>query len=117
MEKVFFLDARCEKCGKDFHIRYDLAADNRWVMTYGLKELPRGSHSNNSDSSVDISNSRTGPQYKCPWCGSKSYVRCGCGKITCYDGSGHSKCAYCGSYGEVRGGLTSVNASGFGSGQ
>lgn len=118
MEKVFFLNAKCEKCGKDFYPRYDYAADDKWVLTYGLKELPQGGHADGSGSEVDISNARTGPQYKCPWCGNESFVKCGsCKKITCYSGQGTFKCAHCGHTGEVSGYIKDINISGFGSGQ
>lgn len=119
MKKVFFLTAKCVKCGKEFYPRYDYAADDRWVLTYGLKEKPAdGGSGGGSDMQESIANARTGPQYKCPWCGNESFIKCGrCKSITCYSGEGNATCAHCGNSGAVSGHITDVNVSGYGSGQ
>lgn len=119
MDNLFFLNAKCIRNKQDFYIRYDFAADDRWCLTYGVKTLPSGENSvSSSGKQVDISNCRTGPQYKCPWCGSKDFVRCGrCAKLTCYDGSGTFTCAYCGNSGKVSGHIKDISVQHSGSGQ
>lgn len=118
MKSLFFLSAKCGKCKKDFYPRYDFAADDKWVLTYGLKELPAGNGVGDSESMRDISGGRTGPQYKCPWCGNESFCRCGvCKKITCYSGEGLFTCAFCGNSGIPSGQITDIEISGLGTGQ
>lgn len=108
-KNLFFLEAKCAKTGRLFYPRYDLAADDCWVLTYGQKDLPAGQSAETSGSSgIEIKAKRKGPQYKCPWCGNISYVRCGaCHRLTCFvHGEKYSTCAYCGEVGEVGGYIT-----------
>ena len=98
MTNLFFLSAKCVRTRDPFYPRYDLAADGAWALTYGVKELPEGQSAlGASGPRFDTSKRRTGPQYKCPWCGNKDYVLCRtCHKITCYDGLSSSFfCVYC----------------------
>ena len=99
MKTLFFLKLRCAGNRQVFYARHDFAADDRWVLTYGVKELPRGEQVDEAEISVDYTGVRTGPQYRCPYCGNILFVRCGkCGQYTChplgrqYD---HFKCAHC----------------------
>ena len=103
---LVFLPIRCAKTKNEFYLRYDRAYDGVWNLTRAEKTLPSDVSvaKNLSSVTLDISGARLGPQYKCPDCGSISYVRCGqCQKLTCYDGSGKFTCAYCGNSGEVSG--------------
>lgn len=95
--------ARCGKTGMDFYMMYYKSYDEKWVLTYGLKELPHRLDSGGSAGSVlvDLTPARTGPQYKCPHCREKYTFICGyCGKRTCYDGDAHDGreviCGHCG---------------------
>lgn len=124
MDNLFFLEAKCVKCGKVFYPRYDLGADDSWVLTYGQKELPLGQKvTGDSGPKFNISSRRTGPQYKCPWCGNTDFVKCGnCGKITCHDSNSESfSCAHCGNSGKVSGVISGDDMKGMvkssGSGQ
>ena len=100
MEKVFFVKAYCMTERKPFFMRYDYAADDCWVRTYGVKELSSSDAASMSGSgtNIDVSGARRGPQYKCPWCGNKSFWRHGaCGTINCWDGdSDDVVCGKCG---------------------
>lgn len=98
------MEAKCRKNHRTFYPRYDLAADDCWVLTYGIKDLPQGqSVGSAGGAGMDLGRTRTGPQYRCPWCGNKDYVRCGrCGNLTCYR-DGDFECAYCGNVGKVTG--------------
>lgn len=118
MEDLFFLELKCARTHSTFYARYDMGADDRWVKTYAVKNLPVGT-GNLSKKNVnrDISNARWGPQYKCPDCDNKSYVRCSqCGKLTCYS-EGLFTCAYCGHTGDVSGTLNEVTSTKGGRGQ
>jgi len=87
---VVFIPARCNKTGKEFFIREDLAADGAWVRTYGITSISQSDVSGDSTETViDYNNHRIGPQYKCPHCGNKQIFWCtSCGlKACCHDGS------------------------------
>ena len=105
MDNLFFVEIRCVNTNRVFYARYDYAADDRWVLTRGVTSIPAGQSAGGGASSVDISNSRTGPQYKCPYCGNTGFVRHGtCGKLSCKKaGAKQFKCAYCNEYGEITG--------------
>ena len=104
MKNLFFLEAKCESAKRVFYPRYDLAADDKWVLTYGVENLTSG-HIASCSIEIDISNARIGPQYKCPYCGNTAFVKCGkCGNITCLKGDAKNfKCAYCGNSGKITG--------------
>lgn len=116
MEKneAVLMSVKCSRTHKSFFARYDRAYDGVYVLTYGLKEAPQdvsgSSGEEGGEVKIDLSNSRTGPQYKCPYCGAVGFVRCGsCGKLTCYDYSGHFTCEHCGSAGSVEGTIASLS--------
>lgn len=118
MDNLFFLEVKCSKSKNNFYARFDYAADNVWVLTYGVKDLPAGEKVSSGNSQQDISNMRIGPQYKCPYCQSKSFVKCGvCGNLTCYDESGHFDCVHCSNSGTVSGYIDKVDVSNSGRGQ
>ena len=109
-EAVFF-PVNCIRTHRTFYARYDFAYDGVWVLTYGVKSIESGSSSSygNELSRIDLSKSRVGPQYKCPYCGNTAFVHCGkCGKLSCYSGKGHFLCDHCGNSGEVNGTIDSL---------
>lgn len=112
--EAVFLKILCVQEKKSFHARYDFAADDRWVLTYGIKDAGFSDIHNSDGNSkkIDIGQSRTGPQYRCPYCGNKDYVRCGkCKKLTCYSGDGDFECASCGNIGTVTGVIDNIEGS------
>ena len=102
MEKtLFFLEVNCVKNRKKFYIRHDWAADDTWVKTYGVTELPAGETGNMASMQVNYRGIRTGPQYKCPYCGNRNMIQCGkCGEYTCFNVPDNSKTACCANCGE-----------------
>ena len=121
MKTLFFLKAKCGRSNRDFYIRHDFAADDRWAITYGLKEIPAGDNVGNVGMQFDYGNVRTGPQYKCPHCGGRNIVKCGaCGGYACHPGrdvTTHFKCPNCGHEGEINGYIETVESGNTGSGQ
>ena len=104
--EVVFLPVNCVRTHKTFYARYDFAFDKIWVLTYGVEKLPDqySDQLKNATSEVDVLHSRTGPQYRCPFCGQNSFVHCGrCGGLTCYSGDGLFTCDHCGNTGKVEG--------------
>lgn len=109
--EAVILPVKCVSAHKTFYARYDYAYDGVWVLAYGLKSIPADGSgvSASGMSKIDISNSRTGPQYKCPYCGNRNYVRCGrCKKLTCYSGNSTFTCDHCGNVGEVTGTIETI---------
>ena len=86
---VVFIPVKCNKTGKDFFVREDLAADGVWTRTYGVTSVSSDAvSSGGGETEINYSNHRVGPQYKCPHCGNKRLFLCeDCGrKACCYDG-------------------------------
>lgn len=110
--EAVFLPINCVNAHRTFYARYDFAYDGAWVLTYGLKDIPldvSGGSKSGEGREIDLSNSRTGPQYRCPYCGNTSFVQCGaCHKLTCYSGNGNFACDHCGHTGEVSGTIDSL---------
>ena len=50
---------------------------------------------------------------KCPYCGNKSFVKCGnCGELTCFpEGGTRFKCIPCGNQGEISGTISNMNGN------
>lgn len=112
-EAVLF-PINCISSHKEFLARYDFAYDEVWVLTYGIKEIQNEHIRTDATKSkkIDITNSRTGPQYKCPYCGNRDFVRCGlCEKLTCYSGDGSFVCDHCGNVGGVSGTIESLEGN------
>lgn len=105
--EAVFLSINCIDTHSRFYARYDFSYDEMWVLSYGVKEIPQdtlGNCNSVESAKIDLLKSRIGPQYKCPFCGNKEFVRCGkCAKLTCYSGMGMFKCDYCGNTGNVDG--------------
>ena len=112
---VVFIPAKCNKTGKEFYIREDLAADGMWVRTYGVTSISEGEKGVSSEIVIDYNNHRQGPQYKCPHCGNTRIFLCkDCGvKACCYDGSGSWYCPITGNSGSFSSeAATSISGSG-----
>ena len=114
MDNLFFLEAKCVHTNQTFYIRYDKAAGGVWCQTYGVKGVPvgaRGSITNKME--IDLSKSTIGPQYKCPYCGNESFVRCGtCHNLTCMpNNTDDFKCAHCGKTGKITGYIKEIDGT------
>ena len=67
--EAVFIEAECIEYNQKFYLRFDYAADDMWVQTYGVKEKERSARTSGGSRSIDMSQTRIGPQYKCPYCG------------------------------------------------
>lgn len=48
--------------------------------------------------------------FACPHCGARSFVRCGCGQLGCWDGvTKVYRCAWCRTTGRIEGPITSLD--------
>ena len=106
-DEAVFIPVKCRETKKMFYARYDFAADDRWVLTYGIPEDKMSDSCNEKSGKigkVDVANGRTGPQYCCPYCGNIHFVKCGiCGKLVCWGNESWFRCVYCGHSGEIQG--------------
>lgn len=112
--EAVLLPVNCISSHKEFFARYDFAYDEVWVLTYGIKGIQKEFTCNDTSKckKIDIENTRTGPQYKCPYCGNRDFVKCGsCGKLTCYSGDGNFVCDHCGNVGAVSGTIDSLEGN------
>lgn len=113
MDDLFFLEAKCSNTHNTFYIRFDKAAGGTWCQTYGVKAVPYNANGSSTYNKmqIDISETDIGPQYRCPYCGNESYVRCGrCGNITCKPtGVKTFTCAHCGNSGTIGGVITKID--------
>ena len=73
--EAVFIEAECSQYNQKFYLRYDYAADDVWVQTYGVKEKERSARASGQSRSIDMSQTRTGPQYRCPYCGNEQFDR------------------------------------------
>lgn len=62
--EAIFIEAECSQYNQKFYLRYDYAADDVWVQTYGVKEKERSARTSGQSRSIDMSQTRTGPQYR-----------------------------------------------------
>ena len=110
--EAVFIEAECIEYNQKFYLRFDYAADDMLVQTYGVKEKERSARTSGGSRSIDMSQTRIGPQYKCPYCGNDSIVRCGaCGQLKCHDSAKTWFRCSCGHSGEIRGTIQSMSGS------
>ena len=80
--------AKCSKHNRTFGIRVEKRG-NEWVRTWAFpideaKAKREGFDRTNIKGSLRAVDRYPG----CPHCGNYSFVQCGCGKVSCYQGSG-----------------------------
>ena len=95
--------ARCNKTKKLYGMRVEKRG-NDWVRTWAFpideqKAKQEGFEANKVSGSMNAVDDYPG----CPYCGTRSFVHCSCGKISCW--SSESKkhtCPWCGQTSEVQ---------------
>ena len=100
MEATVIL-AKCKQ-GQIYGIRVQKMEDNDWWRTWSfpIKELQAAREG--YDTTNIHGNLYATPEYPgCPYCESKTFVRCDCGKITCWGGELFMSCSWCGKSGTV----------------
>ena len=110
VHEAVFMNAACGKTKKPFALRFDVGADGKWVLTYGLSSAPSGTGSGKIRK-VDLTNFRFGPQYKCSHCRQDGLVECSCGRgLSCKSSrSADFVCGHCGKNGTVDGTIESLD--------
>ena len=101
-DKAFAIMAICEKTKKPFGITVDYIGPRRYKFVWAFKIDKDKAHREGYDehtvtASVELDQNYPG----CPYCGSKQFYICGCGKIVCYPGERIVTCPSCGQTGEL----------------
>ena len=113
-----FLKSKCSKPGRDFLIRLDFNAEDRWMITYGVKDIPKEDRKTSAPATkVNISEAIMGPLFACPHCGNGSFFRCGkCGSYVCMEEKADKGyCPVCREEKKMNGYIKEVTGSGGGS--
>lgn len=104
-KNAFAIMAACEETKKPFGITVEKISGRHYRFMWSFKIDREKAHREGYDTqsvtgSVDLDDNYPG----CPYCGSKQFYICSCGRIICYHGQRVATCPECGQTGE----LTSV---------
>lgn len=112
MEAVIAL-SRCAKNKKMFGIRFERTAPN-WTYTWAFPIQEKTAHNENYDKTRISGAMIEGEEYPgCPYCESKGFFYCGCGKLNCWNGKSRVvTCSWCGNRGRLSCGIDSINITG-----
>lgn len=110
--KIAFIVGRCGKNKQYFGIRLEEKSRGMWFANrvYSVSETvaKREGH-NKSKIAGSFATDLSYPG--CPHCRAKGILKCGCGKVACWDGESRTfVCPWCGGKGEVRGQIESLHA-------
>lgn len=101
-DKAFAIMALCEETKQPFGITVDYISPRKYKFVWAFKidkdkARREGYDDNKVTGSVELA-----PDYPgCPYCGSKQFYICSCGKIVCYHGEKVVTCPACGQRGEL----------------
>lgn len=103
---AFAIMAVCEETKKPFGITVDKTGFRQYKFVWAFKIDKDKAHREGYDSKTVTGSVTIDPDYPgCPYCGSKQFFICSCGKIVCWHGQRVATCPECG----FRGELTSVS--------
>lgn len=104
---------KCSSNNKTYGIRFE--KDGRdWKYTWAFPINEKSALREDYDKTNITGNLVEGEEYPgCPYCGTKGFFYCGCGKLNCWDTKTRiATCNWCGSRGELTDGIDSINISG-----
>lgn len=109
MEAVIAI-CRCTHTNKLYGIRFERSGSD-WIYTWAFPIKERAAQNENYDKTTISGNLIEGEEYPgCPYCGTKGFFYCGCGKLNCWNGKSRKvKCSWCGSTGTLSYGIDSIN--------
>ena len=94
--------AKCQKSKQLFGIRMEQKGYGTWELTWAFALDARYARKEGYDKESVNGSFSCGPEYPgCPYCGSRQWVKCTCGKLGCWHGEGMFTCPWCGRSGEV----------------
>lgn len=101
-EKAFAIMAVCEETKKSFGITVDYISQRRYKFVWSFKINKDKAHREGYDAKTVTGSVELDSQYPgCPYCGSKQFYICSCGRIVCYHGQRIVTCPECGRTGEL----------------
>jgi TerY-C metal binding domain len=111
MQGVAIVLGRCNQGRRLFGIRFVSETDSVWVGVWAFDVLEQEAKREQWDDNRIDGTFSFGPEYPgCPYCGAHSVAKCGCGRITCWNGTQNSlTCAWCGSTGRLGGVVKSLS--------
>lgn len=103
LPNVVIVLGRCRRQQAIFGIRLEEKEPRDWVCDWAFPVRDQTAKRERFDQTEITGSFKYDPNYPgCPYCGSKSTVRCSCGKVGCYNGkSWVVKCPWCGRRGIV----------------
>jgi hypothetical protein len=93
--------AKCGKTQKIYGIRVE-RRNKDWYKTWAFKINEKSAKREGFDKTVINGKFNADKEYNgCPYCHSSEFIKCGCGKISCWNGEKIVKCSWCGAKGEI----------------
>jgi hypothetical protein len=102
-EKVVIVLARCSHFKQPFGIRFEQFSPGNWTANWAFAIQEKSARKEGYDrNTIRGSFGLDGAYPGCPHCHNRVLLKCGCGKLSCYDGSSPSfTCPWCGQSGKV----------------
>lgn len=97
--------AKCNRNGKLFGIRTE-KKNTGWAFTWSFPMTQERAANEGYDKTIINDSISTDSMYPgCPYCKTKGFIQCECGKIMCFDKDAtHVTCKFCGMTGTVTSG-------------
>lgn len=85
-----------------------------WIFTWAFPVKEATASREKYDKTRIAGDMMLSPEYPgCPYCGTKGFFRCVCGKLNCWDGKSHrATCNWCGSRGKLTAGIDFIDSTG-----
>lgn len=100
--KAFAIMAVCEETKQPFGITIDFIGPRRYKFVWAFKIDKERAHREGYDEHSVTGSVELDPDYPgCPYCGTKQFYICRCGKIVCYHGEESVTCPACGQSGVI----------------
>lgn len=105
---------KCKESRKPFGVRFEKMGTSRWKYTWAFPIKESSAKREGYDATRIVGSIEPDIDYPgCPYCGTRTFVVCDCGKLNCNTASGsYFKCEWCG----MSGTLVAYGGGGFGAG-
>ena len=111
---VVIVMARCSKTHQAYGMRFEEITPGNWLLDWAFAMKEDASRKEGYDQSTIAGGFGLDEEYPgCPHCGAGSLVKCGCGKVGCWDQKSDTfTCPWCHSTGRIGGTIDSLSAGG-----
>ena len=105
---------RCQQGKGSFGMRVEETSPRLWSVTWSFPLSEQRARSEGYGART-LHGTFAAPTVSCcPHCSARSFVKCNCGRVTCWNGATHFTCQWCGLYGPVSGQINSLSTLGDG---